>query len=316
MNPLVSVIVPVYNVEKYIEDSLLSICKQTYNNIEIVIIDDESKDSSILIAKRILEQCPFQVKYISEENKGLPGARNAGLEIAAGDYVCFIDSDDIISADHIKRSVGALIEHNAGVCYSDFEYTNIKNRWGKEQSYNGNNALEHKKILELFSDRTIKIHCCSLMIRRQFLVDNQLLFNERLRFGEDVEFMWHLFSYADTVIHVEQNSYKYLIRNNSIMSSASTDKWILFIEVFKESLEKLGKVFPENKDTYHVVYNRTLLGLGRVVAKNTEYSSFVDFIKKYDKKEIRKVLKKSKDIKVRIMAIILYSNRLFYCINH
>lgn len=315
-NPLVSVIIPVYSVEKYIRESLQSIVNQTYDNIEIILVDDGTTDNSIKIAEKILESGRFSYKVIIEENKGLPGARNTGLKEIAGDYVCFIDSDDIVYQDHIFNSVKALCESRKTLCYSDFEFTYDHNRWGEKTTYDGYEFFNKDKLFELFSQRKIRIHCCSLLIKKSLLGDNNLYFNEKLRFGEDVDFMWKLFSVTRGIIHVKQNSYKYLVRENSIMNSTTTDKWEIFINEFRSTIKSLELEYPEDKDIYTVVFNRTMLGLSRIVAKNTDYGRYKEFARKYNKKETRAVLRHCDNWKLRLMAKILVYDGLFYKINH
>lgn len=96
--PLVSIIVPIYNVEKYLSACMESIVNQTYSNIEIILVNDGSTDKSFEIANQFLNQCD-NVILINQSNKGVSVARNKGLEIAKGEWIVFVDSDDIISLD-------------------------------------------------------------------------------------------------------------------------------------------------------------------------------------------------------------------------
>lgn len=115
--PLVSIIIPVYNAEKYLNASILSAMKQTWPNIEIIIVDDGSKDSSLQIARSLENNI---IKVFSQENKGASAARNYGLKEAKGKYIQFLDADDLLSPDKIYNQV-MLLEQNPGklaVCYT------------------------------------------------------------------------------------------------------------------------------------------------------------------------------------------------------
>ena len=101
MNKIISVIIPVYNVENYIEKCLNSIVNQTYNNLEIIIIDDGSTDNSIAIAEKIAEN-DKRIRIISQVNQGVSSARNLGLDNASGEYILFIDSDDWLDLETCK----------------------------------------------------------------------------------------------------------------------------------------------------------------------------------------------------------------------
>ena len=119
--PLVSVVMPIYGVEKYIENSVKSVIHQTYDNIELILVDDGSTDRSVAIAERVLNENHFKYLLIHQENAGLGYARNAGLQSANGEWIIFFDSDDVILPETIERLVGAA-DDQADLVFSDFRY--------------------------------------------------------------------------------------------------------------------------------------------------------------------------------------------------
>lgn len=190
-NYKVSIIMPVYKVKDYIKESIESVCNQNFDSFELILVDDGDPEKNVYYAEKIINnRIPYKV--VSQDNKGLPSARNTGLKYAEGEYVCFVDSDDIISANHIKELYEVCFNNNLIVSYSNFETTFIKNRNGKDKKINSN-IYEKDFLLEQFLDRNIKIHCCSLMIKKEYMIENKLFFNEKLRYGEDTDFMWRLF---------------------------------------------------------------------------------------------------------------------------
>ena len=118
---LVSVITPVFNCEKYIERTLNSVFSQTYKNIEIVLVDDQSKDRSAEIIERFKVTHPEIVYFLQPENKGAGYARNKALELARGQYVAFLDADDMWKPDKIVKQVKLLNEKNGGFCFTAIE---------------------------------------------------------------------------------------------------------------------------------------------------------------------------------------------------
>lgn len=118
---LVSVITPVYNCEKYIEKTLNSVFSQTYQEIEIVLVDDQSKDRSAEIIKELQKTHQNIVYYLQPENKGAGHARNKALELAQGQYVAFLDADDMWKPEKIEKQVGLLREKNGGFCFTAIE---------------------------------------------------------------------------------------------------------------------------------------------------------------------------------------------------
>ena len=115
----VSMIIPVYNVEKYFDECINSVLHQTYQNLEIIIIDDGSKDSCGKKADEYAKQ-DGRVRVFHQENGGLPMSRNVGLKHATGDYYCFIDSDDFIEPDFVEKLLDALIKHDAGMVFCNY----------------------------------------------------------------------------------------------------------------------------------------------------------------------------------------------------
>lgn len=125
MDSLISIIVPVYNTENYLEKCLYSLVNQTYKNIEIIIIDDGSPDNSMNIIQKFV-LADNRVKVISQKNQGLSGARNTGMNNANGDYIMFIDSDDWIEIDTCEKAINASEKYNADVVFWSYikEFSN------------------------------------------------------------------------------------------------------------------------------------------------------------------------------------------------
>lgn len=119
--PLISIVIPVYNGEAFIKETLRSVLRQTYKNLEIIVVDDGSKDGTALIVKRIVAEDP-RVRYLYKENQGQSAARNRGLEEARGKYVSFLDADNILLPRACETLVDAVKKHDADVYYADIRY--------------------------------------------------------------------------------------------------------------------------------------------------------------------------------------------------
>ena len=119
MNNLISVVVTCYNHEKYIEQCLRSVFNQTYTNIELIVLDDGSTDSSTQIIQEVLKDSPFETRFETHENLGVVKNRNLGLELIRGDYLLFVDSDNYLDADYVEQLYSKLTETNADIAYCD-----------------------------------------------------------------------------------------------------------------------------------------------------------------------------------------------------
>lgn len=182
--PKVSIIVPIYNVEKYLPACLDSLVGQTLREIEIICVDDGSPDNSVEIVQRYMQQ-DARIQLIRQENKGLSGARNTGLQYARGKYIQFVDSDDILLPDKTEKQF-ALLEHTKAdvcVCHHSMFTDTPDNVWENELSDATYNLTKEGFLYQWGQTFVIAIH--SGLFRRDFLSEHSITFNERVRACED-----------------------------------------------------------------------------------------------------------------------------------
>ena len=232
----VTVIIPVYNVAAYIEDSLLSAFNQTYDNIEYLIIDDCGTDNSISIAEDIIKSHKRKdnIKIIRHEcNKGLSAARNTGIENAAGDYVYFMDSDDEITSDCIEKLCNAAAKQNSDIVFGNIRLVgadsiHIKNLQEK--------TITGKEILKDFLKRKYNIAAVNKLYKKSFLDSNCIKFVQGI-LHEDFLFSFQCCKNADVINIMPEYTYLYKVRNNSISQSKVSLKRIndlsFIIDTFK-----------------------------------------------------------------------------------
>lgn len=185
-NPLVSVIIPIYNVEKYLEECAESVVNQTYSNLEIILSDDGATDSSGAIADR-LAATDDRIRVIHEENGGLSVARNRGLDIASGEYVMFVDSDDTVSLDIVERLLGIMIETDTDIVISRHP-TNVHGQFIEMKNPEDVNVYSREEIVRLFLERKIPSSAWGKLYRRSTIGDTRFvprLFNEDAVFSAD-----------------------------------------------------------------------------------------------------------------------------------
>ena len=159
----VSVIVPVYNSGKYIEKTIISICEQDFSNYEIIFINDGTQDESMEIVASTLAKFKIPYLIINQKNAGMSAAKNAGLKVAKGEYICFIDSDDIIDKLYLSKLYTLAKNKSLSVCFCDFEDVYEKNRLGSANYDKGNTIINRNNLLLNFLKRKYKIHGLSLI---------------------------------------------------------------------------------------------------------------------------------------------------------
>lgn len=221
---IVSIIIPVYNAEHYLEGILSDLISQTYQNIEIIIINDGSKDRSAEIIQEFARK-DNRIQYIVTENGGPSRARNLGLEIAQGEYIRFVDADDRLPLDSIQNMVDA-IERNVEADIVIGNYTIDK----QEEYFTGieieEGLLEPKVFAELFVKHMKTFYFgvpWNKLYRREIIEKHQLRFNESVIWCEDVFFNIEYYSKSRKmyILNVSNGVYKYCTRDTGITSGIS-----------------------------------------------------------------------------------------------
>ncbi len=236
-NELVSIIIPVYNVEKYVARCINSLLHQTYRNIEIIVINDGSTDNSLnKCLKFHNEPC---VHILSQENKGLSAARNAGLDIAQGSYIAFVDSDDFVAPAYIEKLVGLSIKYDADIVHSGvqafLDETEIKTHQDKTQQGNVTEIKLSRKeaCRELFETNIDGIGCAAVKLYKRSMWKDRRFPIGKLH--EDEFMVYKLFWDASTVVATTEKLYYYQSkRADSITHAAFTLKRLDRIEAGRE----------------------------------------------------------------------------------
>ena len=307
----VTVIVPVYNCEPYIFETLRSIESQTFKNIELIIIDDGSVDNSLSIIKNFIKHSLINSIVISNANQGLSKSRNLGIDIAKGDYIAFIDADDIINPNHINNLVNQLTNFSLDAAFSSFEYTFEKNRFGCHDS---DKLFEISINTPLFINNInlskLNLHISSGLYEVRTLKDNYIYFNESVEFGEDRLFLFDLLIKQLRISYHPIKSYKYLIRNNSIMSSINLQRIDNFlIEITKKYTETFQLIDKPNLNEYKIFILRIILGLIRSIIRSSHLEKYINFVKS---DSLSGLLNK---MNLRELRLAYYKLHLFIAIN-
>lgn len=300
----VSVIIPVYNSEKYIEQTIKSVIGQEYPDEEIIIVNDGSKDRSIEVARSILEYGKRPYIIINQNNMGLATARNNGFKKSSGRYVCFIDSDDIISKDHISNLVESIEKERTDVAFCDFEPTTEEERWGNRFEVGAEEKIDAVELREKFKGRVVKIHACAMLFDKNVLSEMEGPFAEGLRYGEDADFIWRVLYQREEFSYVHCKSYKYLIRNNSLMTTYDSERIKNFFNRFSKTMDTLKKQHPDEQTLLQEAYDRVVFAQLRSTAKCTTYNVFDKACTAINFSSSISRLNHFSDFRVRILAVV------------
>lgn len=229
MSKLTSIIVPVYNVQSDLPRCMESLLAQTRQNVEIILVDDGSTDKSGELCRRYAQEHP-QVQMVSKANGGLSSARNAGLEIASGEYVCFVDPDDYVDPELVKKACAALEKGGYDMCVYRTRHTygdvvEMIPNLPYETAYTWETQEAQLKFLAgVFFSYKIAWGVCGRMFRRAHIEAAGLRFvSEREVFAEDLLFTYSYLLGAKSVVCIPDCLYHYVARSDSLMNSTGQE---------------------------------------------------------------------------------------------
>ncbi|SFG64096.1 glycosyltransferase family 2 protein [Oribacterium sp. WCC10] len=230
MEELVSVIIPVHNVEKYLNRCLRSVTSQTYHNLEIILVDDGSKDNSPSLCDRWKEK-DSRVTVHHKKNGGLSSARNLGLMTVSGKYVCFVDSDDWISKDYVSVLYNLLKKNKADVSYCDFDRVNGEG--SDEKNIKKIEILDNEKLMRLFF--RVDGSKSSYAVWRG-LYATELLKGIKFIEGiitEDVPFTYEIYKQTNKAVFTNEKLYHYFVNNKGISCSALSNRDLVLFDIWE-----------------------------------------------------------------------------------
>lgn len=277
-NGMVSIIVPVYNVERYFDECINSLLEQTYKNIEIIIVDDGTKDNC---GKKADEYAKRDKRIVSvhKENGGLSSARNYGIKFATGDYLCFVDSDDYVSPEYIEKMVAVAAEKKADMVFCNFSASYVNKdipNWrllalSEKKEYTPQEYLDHLYVYSgAFTEVWNKIYRSDIFKTLRF-VDI---------IGEDAQIMLSVIDNCKQIYYVPEVLYYYRRRNNSIANDKQETILLNEMKWINEHMKKL----KATKRMHHYSLALKLL-ISKIIEKYC-------FCKKETRKKLKPVLRR------------------------
>ena len=237
-NPLISVIIPVYKVEKYLDKCIDSVINQTYNNLEIILVDDGSPDNCPKMCDEYAKK-DKRIKVIHKENGGVGSARNKGIEKSTGDYITFVDSDDWIEKEFIHEMLDIANKYKAD--YVTCGYYRVYEN--KKEIINGNLeeiVIDSKEYVNKLLNVQNGYGFCHMKLIRKKVIKN-VIFNEKLVVGEDALFNIELCKHINKAVILNKSLYNYFFNSNSVVRKYDekyVDKYLNSMKYMSEYIEK------------------------------------------------------------------------------
>ena len=251
MKDLISVIIPLYNSERFIGKCLESLLAQTYSNLEVIVVDDSSTDNSLEIAREYAKKdCRVKV-FSGTKYSGVSAVRNVGLSNASGEYICFVDSDDYVSKYFLQSLITSLKDTGADISCVGVARVSEKQKKKLNKAFNPNKykCISYDKVeaMELlFTGRKIRMNIWNKIFDKKFFTgENNIKYNENVYHGEDVEFLYDVFSKAQKVSFVPIKYYAYTQRKGSLVHSKMNVRKLTYLSAVKYASEKCREELPE-----------------------------------------------------------------------
>ncbi|MBS9767521.1 MAG: glycosyltransferase family 2 protein [Flavobacteriaceae bacterium] len=251
----VSIIIPIYNVEKYIERCVVSLFKQDFEDIEYIFVNDCTPDNSVEILQKVIKKHPLRQPYIKiihhQENKGSGAARNTGIKNATGEYTIQIDSDDWCETDMISSLYQKAIDTNADIVACDYFYNYENNQVYHQQNYSVDKESNLAKLLWQGVSPVI----WNKLVKRSLYVDNNLYPTTKINIAEDKWLTVRLFTLAEKIVYVPQAFYHYRQDNSDSLTTQKSNKSIQDLAFFSKTTKAFlqqHNLFEQYKNEFYV----------------------------------------------------------------
>lgn len=277
MNDLISLIIPCYNAQSTITKCLDSVIKQSYQNLEIIIINDGSTDETLDILKKYQER-DSRIVLINQENSGVSKARNEGIKWATGDYICFIDSDDWVENDYCSILYQAISENKADISIAEAFYEDENgNPVGKQHNSDNSNSIFDKKtaLKLLLEDKIIQSHPWAKLYKSELL--KNISFPENLEAFEDYFTMFRVFNSSEMVVKVNEKIYHYVQFADSLSHNLTPKRAYHFFLALMEAYSFLDSQNVDSSFRKSIVKNilkKSFMVLKRIL-RNTNSDEMV-----------------------------------------
>lgn len=307
---LISVIIPVYNVEKYLEQCLKSVIKQTYKNIEIILVDDGSTDDSGKICDEYAQK-DSRIVIIHKKNGGLSDARNVGIDNAKGQYITFIDSDDDVIKEYVEYLYKLLKIEKTKMAIASYTVVSKSRKINMGELYQEKLLSTEECLERMLCEEGISVSAWAKLYDKELFKDVKFPVG---KLNEDNGTTYKLILQCEKIAYGNKSIYNYYKRENSIMTSKFNLKKLDLIELTDEMCDEIDKRYPELKestDKKRITSRFSVLRQMLVEQLNDEEKSIAKELEKYiknRKKEIIKNKKMEKRDKIALTTLIMGEN--------
>ncbi|KFA59418.1 hypothetical protein A9G34_01860 [Gilliamella sp. Choc4-2] len=276
INPLISVVIPAYNTKDVIEKTLKSVEAQTYQNYQMIIIDDGSTDGTSQLLDEYQQNNNKCIVY-HQTNSGVSAARNKGIECSTGEFICFLDSDDTYAPTFFETMLLRQQQTHGNIVYCGFY--RIKKSSIVKEIFNFNEGNIVKSFLEKC------FHISGMLFRRSFLIDNNITFDIDLKVCEDIFFTIKTITKSDVFV-VKEHLFNYFYREKSVTNATA------IIDLYLEDINTWSRIQFYLNQNYHCEDQLIVKQLVQSILVKLKTKLLIEYLKNFNYKQIRNYLNK------------------------
>lgn len=314
MNSLVSIVIPVYNSEKYISRCIENILKQTYSNIEIIIIDDGSSDKTKVIIDKYIKKNKIKYKFIN--NSGVSNARNCGIELSKGEYICFIDCDDYFDFDYVEKLVNLVEKNKCDMSMCSY-YVHEENANNKIKKVSKKQTYIYNKTSEMLASFLIPNrwggYVWNKLFKRNIIMDYNIRFEKDIYISEDFLFLINYTSYCKSLIGISEKKY-YYVQNKKIRKKLS-DRDLTLLNAYEKIIAMYDKY--DCKCINELYYNFLKINIYfrnsiKIFPENKQFESYLTQLERNIHTLMEKKVYKNKFQNLNVIISYYFAFQAFY----
>ena len=307
----ISIVIPIYNGACYLDSLIESLKGHTLSGFEVVMVNDGSADDTAQALDALAASpLPFSLTVIHQENGGVSAARNTGLRAARGQYVCFVDADDVISPDYLETLFGALQKTGARVAVANI----TRSKEDLEPKAAPLREYTATEFLREFLYRGIRFSVCACMFDRRCFTERALYFPEGFRYSEDVFVLWQLFASEEHIVEAERKIYYYYDNPHSAMNKGIDIKRMDAIRLMQKLETILAELAPEFSPEFnqYAVARHHWSILWQAATMLGTYKAFREYCSHFEmRKELKKLLRYP-EARISLSSLVYVISPFFY----
>lgn len=302
----ITIVIPVFKVGKYIENSMKSVCAQTFKDFEVLLVDNNTPDDSIEIAERVLIEGGIDYRVIKQTTQGLPAARNMGIREAKGEWIISIDPDDTVSPRFLVDLYECATSNGLDTVFSKYDEVGPEHLFDfpQEDLENVTELYEREDVLKLLLVRKLPLMVSNMFFNKESFVKKGCWFDEKVILGADLMNLWRILVNTKKIAYVNKYLYNHFERPDSLMTAPSWKK----IDSNLSGYARLRVYITENHSETLAdwIYARAVYGMISTLCVFGDKRTYREYLHKYYNKEIHTILQTFPDKKIKLLDSVLY----------